>query len=460
MEVRDVPDANSPPPRKACGDFTLHLGEHRFDPVAAPVRRRRVRRAPAERAAEPATPPAAAPTAEEATARAAEPAPDPADTRIVQFTQALSVQDITRLRERYGLALTVYVPNYAYVERVPPRVLRRLRRDPLVRAIVPYLPEFKISASIAALGRPRAGGVPEGSDRLEAYLFDRGSLDRVRAALEGMRARDIVAFDDRPNGGFPGVRFTVDDGVTLAPIAELDDVRWIGPVPPLTSDDVPAMSQIQSGDPGNPSIWARGLHGEGQVIGMIDEGPIDIRHCFFADLPPNTPGPNHRKVIAIRNASNQPLNSHATFVAGCAAGDTMTLHPNRGGAFAAKLVCGNYVDFQHQGANTLLTELETARLTGAFIHTNSWHERTAAPGQPPLYTANAADVDRFTFNNEDHLVIGSAGNTAENHFGPPGRCGQNKQAVRHEHSRCRHQLTHRVHPEAATGPASPRPVTG
>ena len=109
----------------------------------------------------------------------------------------MSAQDIARLRDRYGLALTVYVPNFAYVERVPPAVLRRLRRDPLVRAIVPYVPEFKIDPSIADVTRPRPEGIGPGEDRLDAFLFDGGSIEQVRASVEALGAHDISEFDDR-----------------------------------------------------------------------------------------------------------------------------------------------------------------------------------------------------------------------------------------------------------------------
>jgi hypothetical protein len=53
---------------------------------------------------------------------------------------------------------------------------------------------------------------------------------------------------------------------------------------------------------------------------------------------------------------------------------------------------------------------------GAFRHTNSWHHDTGAPAR---YTEEAADVDAFTFVNEDHVVLGSAGNRGEEQ-GPPG----------------------------------------
>ena len=91
-------------------------------------------------------------------------------------------------------------------------------------------------------------------------------------------------------------------------------------------------------------------------------------------------------------------------------------HANRGSAWAARLVDGTRGDVSDNG---LLFELSEALAMGAFIHTNSWHEDTDGAGNPALYTQNAADVDTFTWNNEDCLVLGSAGNTTEEQ-GPPG----------------------------------------
>jgi hypothetical protein len=129
-----VVDLSDPTPgTKSTGDFTIQVAGQRFDPLEAPA---------------PRTPPQPA-TSQDRPAR--DPDADPADTRIVQFTVPLAAADIARLRATYGLALTVYVPNLAYVERVPPGPLADLRRDPLVRAIIDYLPEYKIEPSVAAL---------------------------------------------------------------------------------------------------------------------------------------------------------------------------------------------------------------------------------------------------------------------------------------------------------------------
>ena len=190
-------------------------------------------------------------------------------------------------------------------------------------------------------------------------------------------------------------------------------------MPEALDDNSGAAGTNQSGVATAQSIWSQGLHGEGQIIGMIDRSPLDIAHCFFLDSVDNTPGPAHRKVLQIRNDSNQTLAEHSTFVAGCAAGDDINNpggHVRRGGAWAARLVSGPKQDVFD---GSMLSELSKAASIGATIHTNSWHDDTNGKGKPAKYNQHAADVDEFTWNNEDHLVLGSAGNTGEQQ-GPPG----------------------------------------
>src|SRR5688572_15211646 len=75
----------------------------------------------------------------------------PPEHHLVQFTRPLTREDSERLR-RYGLRLTDHIPNRAYVERLTPRQLATLAKDPAFRASVPYQPAFKLS--------PRIGQVP------------------------------------------------------------------------------------------------------------------------------------------------------------------------------------------------------------------------------------------------------------------------------------------------------------
>jgi len=352
----------------------------------------------------------------------ADPVPTGADERvrvILQFNRALTREDQTRLRHRFGLQLVEYIPQLAYSEFLEREVLERLSGDPAYRARVPYRAEFKVAARIGERAyrmpeRRRAAGL-----YLEIVLFAEADPRSTSDALAGLGARGIRVLDARGAGGPARIRATVDASAALDRIAELDTVRWVDEVGEVSEDNGRAAGILQSGDAGRSSVWAAGLHGEGQVVGVIDSSRIYLGHCFFRDSPNNTPGPAHRKVLAVRDVSRTDPGTHATFVAGCVAGDDLRrpgAHPHRGGAWAARLVSGNTKDLE---VIPLLVELTAAAAAGATIHTNSWHHNSAGNGQPAIYNQWACDVDAFTWLFEDHLVLGSAGNKGEEQ-GPPG----------------------------------------
>jgi hypothetical protein len=360
---------------------------------------------------------------------------------IVQFHRVPGEGDIARLRAQYGLRLGTHIPELAYLERLDSETAGRVRADPVTRACVPYRPEFKLSPSIPALTGPT---------RLRAVLFDDADPDRVSAQLDDAGASDLRVSDRREMRGHARIRFMLEDPEQLDVVAELDEVRRIEPVGRIVNRNVAGASTTQGGAPDHATIWDRGLHGEGQIVGIIDDGPPDIEHCFFADPSNNTPGPNHRKVLAIRNAAKTPVTGggdeddedeeddeddgesgdrdeerthrrpgHATFVAGCIVGDDHRApgaSPQRGGAWAAKLVCGNTHD-----KNWFDDEFFASAKEGAYIHSNS-----IASVPPPnhvighlAYDENSFDVDNFTWSNEAHLVIGASANTGQMP-GPPG----------------------------------------
>ena len=393
-------------PRSDEQDYRVFLGSEAFDPKeAAPQARRRAAAARRRRAAR------AART--DAPARDAA-APEPT---IVQFERALNSADIERLRTDYGLGLERFLPNLAFLEALGSETLERLRQDFLVRETMPLDPARKLAPGIG-------GDVAQFS----AALLKEADPAVVEAGLAAVGATDVEIRDDRTAGGHLIARFALDDQARLAEVADLEEVIWIEPVGEDTGDNTEASHTIQTATLDGHPIWDRGIHGEGQVIGVLDRGPPDQGHCFFAGPAPNTPGPGHRKLLAVRNASPPaPLQGHATFVAAIAAGDDRNLpgsSARRGGAWAARLVCGNRLDLNPPISNTLFNELTLASGAGAFIHSNSWHRNTnpaalPARGAPAVYTVLDSQVDNFTFNNENHLVVGSAGNNGEE-LGPPG----------------------------------------
>ena len=343
--------------------------------------------------------------------------------RIIQFRKSLTHQERLHIQNEYGLRLTDYIPDFSYLENVSAQRLRKLSKDPLFRAEVSYLPDFKLSPTIGEKSFRTDERKKMKELWLNSVLFPDADVDRFVRNLNNKGAMDVKVIDDRQIGGPLQVHFKVSSKSDVSMIAEMEEVRWVEEVPEIIEDNVNTAGTLQSGAASNQTIWNRGLHGEQQVIGMIDSAPLDIDHCFFRDAIYNRPNPTHRKVLSIRNTSLTPAGGHATFVAGCAAGDDLDnsgVHSRRGGAWAARLVSGNTNDFIFGLKPTsMFAELVAAANTGARIHTNSWHNNTAGTGNPANYDQTATDVDDFTWKYEDNLVLGSAGNVGEEQ-GPPG----------------------------------------
>ncbi len=373
--------------------FDLQLGKYAFDPVERKLKLEpelSIRRAPEQPA-----------------------------YYAIQFTKALTPEERNRIQNEYKLSLKEYVPNFAFLEKISPATLAAISKDPVFRASILFEPAFKISPMIGELKFRSPERKALKGLRLRAILFSDADSSSAVTQLREIGASDVKVLDDRKLGGPVRVQFVLSSKDDVPKVACLEVVRWIEEVAEIVEDNVNTAGTIQSGTPGNEPIWGKGIHGEWQVIGIIDSAPLDINHCFFRDPNNNTPRQAHRKVLQIRNASNSAAGGHATFVAGCAAGDDFN-NPGaanrRGGAWASRLISGNHQDF---GSTTMLAELNAAASAGARIHSNSWHDDTAGSGNPATYNQTAADVDTFAWNNEDHLVLGSAGNVGEEQ-GPPG----------------------------------------
>lgn len=335
-------------------------------------------------------------------------------TWIVQFTEAADLQSTEFYRSNFGLRMTEYVPPRCYIERLSAATAERLRQDRGVRAVTLMTDDLKLSTAIRD---DLEANEPTDARVVDVIAFD-ALADSVLSEVENLvQADDFVAvLDDRSRGGAYLIRVRVDSR-TAAAIAGVDGVRFVHEVPDTVDDGGPLNAGTL---PGSPAFKRLELTGAGQVIGIIDNGPPDIGHCFFIDRSHQEPGPAHRKIVQMRNASASPRGEHATFSCGILAGDAVDdpgRHQHRGIACQARLACGNRADLKT--SSTMLAELSAAAQAGAFVHSNSWHSAPQGFRRPATYDQRAADVDNFTWAGEDHLVVGSSGNTNEEQ-GPPG----------------------------------------
>ena len=353
--------------------------------------------------------------------------PDEPAYYIVQFQEPLTEEQRALLQERYQLRLNEYIPRNAFVEWLRPEQRAALSREPVIRAIVVNQPAFKISPFI---GRVEFR-TPERKEMeglwLDAVLAEEADPSQLADLLSEANASQISVLDDREIGGRLRVQFVVPSEESLPDIARLTEVRWIEEVPEVIEDNGTTAGTVQSGTPGTVPIWDQGIHGEGQIIGVIDASIVEINHCWFRDNTNNAAGPAHRKVVRIRGSASDFFRDrrHAQFVSGIAVGDDVNnlgADPQRGLAWASRITSDVH------GRDSILAQLTAAAADGAFIHTNSWHDNTAGALQPALYNQTAVDVDTFTSNNPDHLVLGSSGNVSRDILnnvigeeqGPPG----------------------------------------
>jgi len=219
---------------------------------------------------------------------------------------------------------------------------------------------------------------------------------------------------------------------------------------------------LQSGSTGGGTpLHDRGIHGEGQVIAILDTG-LDYDNCYFAEgdgsRPPINTGtpagglasanvnPNRRKVIAYdflyscdqypgamgcddpNNPAAYDNQGHGTHAAASAAGDrgTFIAHDYADSiAPAAKLVVqdagytGGDNCSQRPGIGcpvNMTPILDQAYRQGARIHSNSWGDRQGVPvpATPPTanYSQSSRDIDAFVFAHPDLLVVFNTGNAS------------------------------------------------
>jgi subtilisin family serine protease len=329
-----------------------------------------------------------------------------------------------------GVALFDYVPEHAYIARVPPDRMTEVRDREFVRAVVPYLPALRVSP---ALARPD-GTRPDAPIR----LLLQATPDRDPAALAAAAGRAAPGATVRGRGRHPGaalaeITVVARDLADLLPrLASIPDLLWIEERRPIVTHNSEMKWVLQTAIPSVTRLFSQGLTGDGQVVGESDTG-LDVGHCFFTDPdqtvtfelidpdnPPATPltNPAHRKVLAYQYHSGSNTvdqGGHGTHVAGTAAGDDLAhrasgpdpgLDAFDGMAPAARLL---FQDIDTNGGflevpANLYGFVQAAYNAGARLHTNSWGAATNS------YTSDSSQVDRFSWDNPGMLFLFSAGN--------------------------------------------------
>ena len=324
---------------------------------------------------------------------------------LVQFGDAAGASAVQTIREVGGEPLG-YVPTDAYLTRLPTGGAERIRTRHGVRWVGAVEPGWKISPDLGR--RSFQDPARRGSSRMRvvAELFSGADAESVAALAQRLGAEVIqVVRISRPAPGADVMRIRLRASRSeIDALAHLGDVAWIEEEAELMPRNDDSAWVLQSNVVDSWTVWDHQLHGQGQIIGLIDE-PIDMNSCFFRDEADNTPGPGHRKVIAYRSSSGIGAAEHGTHVAGTLAGDPLPeggTGDGGGMAPAARISFGSLWDISGSGSepSNLYQALSDAHADGARIHSNSWGDDGTN-----AYTTWSRDIDMFSYDFEDSLVV-------------------------------------------------------
>lgn len=297
---------------------------------------------------------------------------------------------------------------------------------PFVKWAGPYNDAWKLDSQLGRLEfEPgwRADIKAAGNELATVYLFPDASPADVQLAAAAVLALNGEILNAEPQHPELLERGQVWEVVVpiadLAELATIPGIQYIEPIGQATlrqsglAGSRDRRSLMQSGPNGPLPFDARGLNGQGQLIGVLDEW-FNTTHCSLFDTAPI--GPTHRKIQAIlheRPAANRRVD-HGTAVASIVAGRNAAAEDGSWGlAHQSRLVLGSFLAplCPTCVAERLVTPAEwqtrvqDLQNQGAFVSNHSYGDDRVSG-----YTSWASVVDAWTYLNPDALVVFAGSN--------------------------------------------------
>jgi hypothetical protein len=322
---------------------------------------------------------------------------------VVQLDGPITPERRARMQAA-GIKVGDYLPVHAYIVDVSAAHATRVAGLEFIRWFSPYQDAWKLDPDLPVAGRPgrpfltpeRQEVVQRGNYNVVVSLFsnaDIGAAGRSLWAIPGavIRGEELVGdhldlMIELPQNQIPA-------------LAQISGVQFVEPAPEVTTRNATTRWIVQSNVNNVTPLYAAGIRGEGQIVGVLDNG-FDINHCSFRDASNNTPGANHRKVVYRTDG----VGSHGTHVSGTAVGDAGNDSDTRGIAYMAKMAYSNWPSFTEVG---MMNALAPHYNNGARMHTNSWGDDGTT-----AYNSLCRGIDRFQYENEESLIFFAVTNTS------------------------------------------------
>jgi subtilisin-like proprotein convertase family protein len=331
---------------------------------------------------------------------------------IVQARSAISPA-FRSLLASAGATMVSYIPNNAYLVSATEAIANELAANPLVQAVVPYEPYYKVQAPLLALAdQPLPANV-----QLNLALFP-NNADATIQQIEQLGG--ILISKQESLAGYPVVK--VEPPPDWTAVAQLPGVHIVEPYFRRSLANDLARPTLGVAADSLVSSNYMNLTGSNVMVQVNDSG-IDITH---PDFMINGPG-SATRVFYNNPGEGIDTDGHGTHVAGIIAGGGFesTNVNNAAGQYtmpAYKGIFGTNLQFRGKAplANMFamdyqdddLTLQETAAMTNALISNNSWdfagdfdYDLEAAS-----YDAATRDALPFTTGPQPVMFVFSAGN--------------------------------------------------
>ncbi len=310
---------------------------------------------------------------------------------VLQFDGPLSRQERRALSD-LGVALGDYLPTYAHIADLSAATPTALAQLDFLQWVGPYDESWKLAADLDErefASAERRELQARGEAALHVTLFEGADAAAARAELAALASVSIVGAATLAGNDMLYITAPL---YQASAIAALPAVQFIEHAPEVTLRSNTNRWIVQSNLDGVTPLYDAGLHGEGQIIGILDSR-IDHDHCAFFDGAPI--GPDHRKILAYNTSFGSY--SHGTHVAGIAVGDAYQDDNNRGIAYLGKLVYDTTPSFGEYAVQVALAQHHDQ---GARIHSNSWGNDSTT-----LYDSLCRGFDAFLYEYEESAVM-------------------------------------------------------
>ncbi len=298
-----------------------------------------------------------------------------------------------------GVEFGDYLPMYSYIVTLGDVNPADLRALGYVSWLGEFKTEWKTSPNIVG-AKPfeteeRIALQNAGGKRLNVSLFSGADIADALRVMDGM---DAIVHDVQIHNADCTIEVDLDES-KIAALAQVSSIRFIAEAPEGVPRNASTSWIAQSNIPDFKPFYAAGVHGENEIVGLID-WDLDENHCSYVDGIP--PGPAHRKIVEYfgNNAVPGAFGYHGTHVGCILAGNEIAgTNPDfKGMAYAAKMVMQHYTTAIT--TTNLLSRLQYAHGFGARLHSNSW-----GSSSDNSYNAWARDIDQFTRENEEDFVV-------------------------------------------------------